>query len=224
MMTFPNADQAIANRRQAYNEIVVRGRRPVDTSFPIQRANIPTEFTAPAQTNRYTEIDFDLPTDFEPTIEVPEMGNGSPYMDIGTSSAPTSIESEGSYLYNLAKTESSNKWDAYNKGSKAYGKYQFIPSTEKHYMSKLGLTKKQARTKEGQTMLVKALTDDNMKALTRAGYPVTQENLYLLHQQGASGGINLLRGGKAKAINLKSNGVSDYSSWRNKFAPKFSSY
>jgi len=80
MMNFPSADKAIANRRQAYNDIAVRGRRPIDTSFPIQRANIPVELTAPVQTNPYTSIDF------EPTIEVPEMGNGNPYMDMSRDS------------------------------------------------------------------------------------------------------------------------------------------
>ena len=228
MMTFPNADQAIANRRQAYNEIAIRGRRPVDTSFPVQRANIPVEFTAPVQTNPYTEIGF------EPTVEVPEMGNGNPYMDMSRDSNTSygnkdtnttrDTNTTSSYLENLAKVESSDNWTAHNKGSGAYGKFQFIPSTEKAYAKKLGMSTKEARTPAGQMAMVKAFTEDNRKGLIRAGIDPTQENLYLSHQQGLGGAIKMIRGGKAKAINLKSNGVSDYSSWRAKFAPRFSGY
>ena len=228
MMTFPNADQAIANRRQAYNEITIRGRRPVDTSFPIQRANIPVEFTAPIQTNPYTAIDF------EPTIEVPEMGTGNPYMDMSRDSNTSygnkdtnttrDTNTTSSYLENLAKVESSDNWTAHNKGSGAYGKFQFIPSTEKAYAKKLGMSTKEARTPAGQIAMVKAFTEDNRKGLIRAGIDPTQENLYLSHQQGLGGAVKMIRGGKAKAINLKSNGVSDYSSWRAKFAPRFSGY
>ena len=168
--------------------------------------------------------------DFEPTIEVPEMGTGNPYMDMprdsntsyGNKDTNTARDTNttSSYLENLAKVESSDNWTAHNKGSGAYGKFQFIPSTEKAYAKKLGMSTKEARTPAGQIAMVKAFTEDNRKGLIRAGIDPTQENLYLSHQQGLGGAVKMIRGGKAKAINLKSNGVSDYSSWRNKFAPK----
>ena len=69
--------------------------------------------------------------------------------------------------------------------------------------------------------MVNALTEDNRKSLIRAGFEPTQENLYLAHQQGASGAIKLLKGKKTKQVNLTSNGVTDYASWKNKFSPKF---
>ena len=145
----------------------------------------------------------------------PVMGHGTPYMDI-----PTNGASE-SYLGNLAAVESNNRWDAYNKGSKAYGKYQFIPSTEKAYAKKLGLTLAQARTPEGQTAMVSRLTEDNRTGLTKAGFEPTQTNLYLSHQQGLSGAIKMLKGGQAEAINLTSNGVKNTNEWMKKFAHRF---
>jgi hypothetical protein len=145
----------------------------------------------------------------------PTMGQGNPYLDVPNTGA------SGSYLENLGRVESNGKWDAYNKGSKAYGRFQFIPSTEKAYAKKLGLSIEQARTPEGQLAMVERLTADNHNGLIKAGFEPTQENLYLSHQQGLGGALKMLRGGQAKAINLTSNGVSSYDEWRNKFAPKF---
>jgi len=76
-MTFLTADQAIANRRQAYDKPTVRGRRPVDTAIP-QRPDVPLELTNPVHPNPYTAMGF------EPTIEALEMGTGNPYMDMAS--------------------------------------------------------------------------------------------------------------------------------------------
>ena len=127
----------------------------------------------------------------------------------------------GDYYRNLASVVSGGKWDAYNKGSGAYGKFQFIPSTEKAYAKKLGISIDQARTPRGQMAMASAFTNDNKRGLIKAGFTPTQQNLYLAHQQGLGGALTMLRGGQASDINLRSNGVSNTSQWFDKFGGRF---
>ena len=127
----------------------------------------------------------------------------------------------GSYLSNLADVESGDNWNALNQGSKAFGKFQFIPSTEKAYASKLGISIDQARTPEGQMAMVSAFTNDNKNGLIKAGFEPTQKNLYMAHQQGLGGALTMLKGGQASQRNLQGNGVSNTAEWIAKFAPRF---
>ncbi len=126
------------------------------------------------------------------------------------------------YFNNLAVVESAGKWDALNKGSGAYGRFQFMPKTEKSYAKKLGISIEEARTPAGQMAMVSAFTNDNRKGLQRAGFEPTQKNLYMAHQQGLGGAIKMLNGGQAKSINLTSNGVSNTDEWLAKFGHRFS--
>jgi len=155
---------------------------------------------------------------------LPVSPQANPYTQLETTKFNEDIVANGgngSYLDNLAGVESNNKWDAYNKGSGAYGKYQFIPSTEKAYAKKLGMSIAEARTPAGQTAMVNALTADNRKGLIRAGINPTQENLYMAHNLGLGSALSALRGGPVKMKYLKGQGVSSISEWRRKFAPRF---
>ena len=119
---------------------------------------------------------------------------------------PSSPFSMKSYLNKIANIESGGKYDALNSGSGAYGKFQFIPSTENAYAKRLGFSRDQARTPQGQEAMMSALTQDNINSLKRAGIPITYETLYAAHQQGAGGATNMYGGnGKVKTSNLASN-------------------
>jgi len=131
------------------------------------------------------------------------------------------VGNQGSYFKKLAGVESGGKWDALNPGSGAYGRYQFVPATEKQYAKKLGITIEQARTPSGQNAMVSAFTKDNAAGLKRAGFAPTQRNLYLAHQQGLGGAITMLNGGQASKINLESNNVSNTDEWMHKFGRQF---
>ena len=102
---------------------------------------------------------------------------------------------EAAYYSKLAKHESegSGGYTASNK-SGAYGKYQFMPATEKEVAGKLGFTIAQARTPDGQEQMIRRFTQDNISGLQRNGIPVNDETLWWAHNQGLQGAINLHRG------------------------------
>ena len=125
------------------------------------------------------------------------------------------------YYDKLLGVESNGKWDAYNVASGAYGGFQFVSSTERAYMKKLGLTQEQARTVDGQNAMVRALTNDNRRGLISAGYEPTERNLYMAHQQGLGGARDILAGGSGNQAHLQANGVNSVDEWMNKFAPRF---
>ncbi len=112
------------------------------------------------------------------------------------------------YYRKLAKHESGGMggYTASNK-SGAYGKYQFMPATEKEVAAKLGYTIEQARTPDGQEAMIRQFTKDNIAGLRRNGIPVNDETLWWAHNQGLGGAINLHKGIPLSAKNLKANGA-----------------
>ena len=109
------------------------------------------------------------------------------------------------YFDRLGRIESTNNYKAYNKGSKAYGKYQFIPSTEKDIAKRLGISIKEARTPAGQEKMVRKLTDLNRTSLVKAGIEPNNKNLWAAHNQGARGAINMIKHNKGNVRNIASN-------------------
>ena len=109
------------------------------------------------------------------------------------------------FVNKLADVESKGNYKAYNKGSKAYGRYQFIPSTEKAIAKKLGYTIAQARTPEGQENMVRQLTNDNIRTLKKAGVPITGETVWWAHNLGAGGATKLYKGNQVSERNMRSN-------------------
>ena len=125
------------------------------------------------------------------------------------------------YYRQAGIVESNNDYNAYNK-SGATGKYQFFESTAKPYLDKMGKTWDEYKTTPSiQEEVMRAHTDVNRKVLIRNGYEPTNLNLYRLHQQGAGGGIQMLKGEEANSMNLLSNNVSNNAEWDARYGPKF---
>ena len=192
-------------------ELGYKGRRRADSSINFEDQEFNADNSLLSQVMSASRPQVDVPS------SVPQLSKYEPQ-------EPTSNRSAfegGDYLQKLAQVESNGDWNAMNPGSKAFGRFQFIPSTEKTYAKKLGMSLDQARTPEGQMRMVSAFTADNRNGLLKAGIEPTQENLYLAHQQGLGGAINLIRGRGTKQINLTSNGVNNYAEWRKKFGSRF---
>lgn len=94
----------------------------------------------------------------------------------------------------FAGIESGGDYNARNKGSSAFGKYQVIRSTLTYKAKDLGLSMKEARTPEGQEMVMHSLLSDYKSRLKEFALPVTKENMFVLHNLGQTGGVRVLRG------------------------------
>lgn len=122
---------------------------------------------------------FGNPQDVGPTPEKDPLSNITPYFDT------------------LAFIESSNDPTKVNKNSKAAGLFQFIPSTAKAY------NLKDPKDPVASFEAVQRLTDDNRKTLKKnLGRNPTEAELYLAHQQGATGASKLLKNPNKKAVNV----------------------
>lgn len=128
----------------------------------------------------------------------------------------------GNYFTKLRRVESSGKYDAVNPGSGAVGAYQFLEGTARPYLQKLGADWNTFKSNpQIQDKVAMMFTSDIDAQLRRNGLPITDVNRYALHQQGLSGGINLLKGLNVSQRNLQGNGVSNAQQWFSKFAPMF---
>lgn len=94
----------------------------------------------------------------------------------------------------FANIESGGDYTARNKGSSAFGKYQVIRSTLTDKAKDLGISTKEARTPEGQEMVMHSLLSDYKSRLKEFDLPVTKENMFILHNLGQTGGVRVLRG------------------------------
>ena len=94
----------------------------------------------------------------------------------------------------FANIESGGDYNARNKGSSAFGKYQVIRSTLVEKAKDLGISVKEARTPEGQEMVMHSLLSDYKARLKEFDLPVTKENMFVLHNLGQTGGVRVLRG------------------------------
>ena len=135
------------------------------------------------------------------------------------------IRIEDPYLRRLAQVESGNNPLAKNPNSSAGGLFQFIDSTAKQY----GLTDRYDA--EQSLTAVTKFTEDNKKVLRkRLGREPSPGELYLAHQQGATGAANILSnptataadivGGRAISLNAGGQGITaqDFANqWTGKF-------
>lgn len=97
-------------------------------------------------------------------------------------------------LDRLVEVESGNKdYTAYNEGSGAYGRYQFIPNTAKAYAKKLGIKGDKWKTPANQDKMFAAFTADNIRGLERKGLPTDLFHIYGAHQQGLSGFSDIMK-------------------------------
>lgn len=101
------------------------------------------------------------------------------------------------YFGRLRQIESGGNDRAVNPGSRASGRYQFIPSTARQY----GIT--DPFDVNQQETAVRRFTEDNRRQLAKAlGRAPTPGELYLAHQQGAGGAIKLLSNPDADAASI----------------------
>ena len=101
------------------------------------------------------------------------------------------------------ETSGGNNYKAFNKGSKAYGKYQHLPSTTRMASKALGKSINYLRTEEGQELAQNWLLDENKAELGRRGIEATPLNMYGIHQQGGYLYSKMLRGGELSARDQK---------------------
>ena len=79
------------------------------------------------------------------------------------------------------------KYTTVNKSSGAYGRYQIMPKTAKHYTRKLNMNHSTWKHPKNQDKIFLALLDDNVASLKRNGMEVNAFTVYGCHQQGARG-------------------------------------
>jgi len=94
----------------------------------------------------------------------------------------------------IVKVETPNgKYTTVNKNSGAYGKYQIMPKTAKHYTRKLKIPRSEWKKPKNQDKIFTALLEDNIKNLKKHKFKVDAFTVYGCHQQGANGFICIMK-------------------------------
>jgi len=105
----------------------------------------------------------------------------------------------------IVKLESTTgKYHVENKKSGAYGRYQIMPKTARHYANKLGIPYSQWKQPENQDKIFRAILKTNIRALKKNGIKITAFSIYGAHQQGA-GGFNAIMKNKKLTKKLERN-------------------
>ncbi len=108
-------------------------------------------------------------------------------------------------VHKLVKIESTTgKYNAENKNSGAYGRYQIMPSTAAYYAKKLHISIHQWKKPDNQDKIFNAIMKDNILSLKRGGHKISAFSLYASHQQGA-GGFNAIIRNKPLTKKLEHN-------------------
>jgi len=101
----------------------------------------------------------------------------------------------------IVKVETPNgEYKTVNKHSGAYGKYQIMPKTAKHYTKKLNINYREWKKPENQDKIYTAILCDNINALKKSGHKINAFTVYGAHQQGARGFDCIIRN---KNLNAK---------------------
>ncbi len=88
----------------------------------------------------------------------------------------------------MVKVESTNgNYHTKNKRSGAYGRYQIVPRTAKHYAKKLGIPYSKWKRPANQDKIFQKILRDNIRSLKRNNIKVNAFTIYGIHQQGPSG-------------------------------------
>ena len=101
------------------------------------------------------------------------------------------------YYEQVAQVESTDNYNALNKDTKAFGKYQFIPTTAKAFVKKygdsIGVTMDNWKEPANQEKLVRVLTEENRANLTSfLKREPTAGEMYVAHFLGAGTGRKML--------------------------------
>ena len=119
---------------------------------------------------------------------------------------PENVDVEGiddDYYSKLSQVESAGGKINDNPNSSATGKYQFMPETWDAITKKYGMTNKDINDPIAQDEAVKYLTDENKQHLSqKLNREPTKGELYLAHQQGATGATKILNNPDKKIIDI----------------------
>ena len=85
------------------------------------------------------------------------------------------------------------KYTTVNKSSGAYGKYQIMPKTAKHYTRKLNIPRSEWKKPENQDKIFTALLKDNIENLKKHNLKIDAFTVYGCHQQGANGFVCIMK-------------------------------
>jgi len=97
------------------------------------------------------------------------------------------------FFYRLGKVESDNNYKAHRKNSAFYGKYQFGKERANEFLSKIGKTWEDYKNNGAiQEKLARMHIDDYKRRYTRVGIKPTQLNLWMAHNLGFKGALNVL--------------------------------
>ena len=141
------------------------------------------------------------------------------------------VSNYNDYLATIDTFETDGTKDRYtqkNPNSTAYGRGQVVDKTNAAIAKRLGLTPDQARTRDGQDMVLKELYKDFTNTLDKAGLPKTRDSYYALHQMGEPVGTKYLKGNIDSSVikamrgqfKDKGKGISDQdivTKWENRF-------
>lgn len=120
----------------------------------------------------------------------------------------------------IVKVETPNgKYTTVNKSSGAYGRYQIMPATARHYTKKLNMNHSQWKKPKNQDKIFLALLSDNISVLKKKGISVNAFTVYGCHQQGATGFQCIMENKNMNAYSykkLRQNIPSKYRTARNK--------
>ena len=96
---------------------------------------------------------------------------------------------KSAYDKNLSEVESGGNYNAYNATSKAFGKYQFVPSTINSLIKQDGgkhTIDEVRKSPELQDYYYDKLTKENINTLKSTGVPVNNFTVYMAHNLGPS--------------------------------------
>ena len=94
---------------------------------------------------------------------------------------------KNTYDKNLSEIESGGNYNAYNASSKAFGKYQFVPSTINSLLKEDGskhTIDEVRKSPELQDYYYNKLTKENIGTLKESGVPVNNFTVYMAHNLG----------------------------------------
>jgi muramidase (phage lysozyme) len=105
----------------------------------------------------------------------------------------------------IVKVESTTgSYHIENKKSGAYGRYQIMPKTARHYSQKLGIPYSQWKQPRNQDRIFQAILKSNIQELKKNGIKINAFTIYGAHQQGA-GGFNAIMKNKKLTRSLERN-------------------
>lgn len=94
----------------------------------------------------------------------------------------------------FANIESGGDYTAKSKSSSAFGKYQVLRTTLVEKARELNMSIKEAKTPNGQEVIMDSLLSDYKERLQQFNLPITKENMFVVHNLGTTGGIRVLKG------------------------------